>query len=124
MYDRNVSPVGWYVGSYLIRFTEIDDKNKHELERRFLTWENTVIVKAKNMNEAYKKIVKIAKTSTAPYRGEGTGVPVQWVYEGVTELLPIYEDMEDGAEIMWAEHAPSKLKNIRKRVKSLDDFKQ
>ena len=24
-YDKNVSPVGWYIGSYLLRFVELDD---------------------------------------------------------------------------------------------------
>jgi len=124
MYDKNISPVGWYVGSYLLRFIELNDKKKNNPEERFLTWENTVLVKAKNMKEAYSKIEKIGKSYTAPYKGGTEGVPVQWVFEGVTELLPIYEKIEDGSEIMWAEHGARKLKNLRKLVRPLNEFYQ
>lgn len=123
-YDKNISPVGWYVGSYLIRFIELEDNNNYDSEARFLSWENTVIVKAENMDEAYNKIVELAQLTTAPYKGGEKGVPVQWIFEGVTELLPIYEEIEDGAEIMWAEHLPRKLKNLKKLVKPYDEFLQ
>lgn len=124
MNDKNTSPVGWYVGSYLLRFVELEDKNNSDPEERFLSWENTIIVKAKSFNDAYKKVVKVAKSNTKPYRGGEKGIPVQWVFEGVTELLPIYEELEDGSEIMWAEHTPRKLKNLRKLVRERDDLKQ
>ena len=122
-YDRNVSPVGWYVGAYVIRFTERADKRKHDLENRFLTWENWVLVKARSIDAAYDKVVKIAKGDTKPYKGGPDGIAVQWIFEGVTELLPVYEQIEDGSEIMWAERT-AKLKNIRKRVKKKAEFHQ
>ena len=124
MNDKNISPVGWYVGSYLIRFIELSEEGSEDLENRFLTWENTIIVKASNLEEAYDKVVKVANEGTTPYKGGPDGVPVQWVLEGVTSLLPIYEELEDGAEIMWAEHNPKKLKNIRKMVTPKEGFKQ
>jgi len=123
MYDKNISPIGWYVGSYLIRFVELEDNYNFDPERRFLSWENTVIVKANSLDEAYKKIEQIGKSDTRPYKGGPEGVPVQWVYEGVTELLPIYDELEDGAEIMWCERKPRKLKNLKKLVGKLADFK-
>lgn len=49
---------------------------------------------------------------------------MQWVFEGVTEVLPIYEELEDGAEIMWAERGPRKLRNIRKRGLQKDEIYQ
>ena len=124
MNDKNISPVGWYVGSYIIRFIELSEEGNEDLENRFLTWENTIIVKASNLEEAYDKVVKVANEATTPYKGGPDGVPVQWVLEGVTSLLPIYEELEDGAEIMWAEHNPKKLKNIRKMVTPKEGFKQ
>ena len=123
MSDKNISPVGWYVGAYLLRFIELEDKDNFDPERRFLSWENTVIVKAKNLDEAYKKIEKIGKSDTKSYKGGPEGVPVKWIYEGITELLPIYEELEDGSEIMWGERKPRKLKNLKKLVYKLADFK-
>jgi len=124
MNDKNKSPVGWYVGSYLIRFIELENGDNDDTEERFTSWENTIIVKACDLDEAYNKVIDFAKMDTNPYRGGPDGVPVQWVLEGVTELLPIYNELEDGAEIMWAEHAPRKLKNLRKLVKARNEFRQ
>ena len=124
-YDKNISPVGWYIGSYLIRFIELDEKDNDDLEKRFHSWENTVIVKANSMEEAFEKIEIIAKSEEEPYKGGPKGISVQWVYEGITELLPIYEELEDGAEVMWGEHSPRKLKNLRSIAsRSVSKFKQ
>src|SRR6185503_20197472 len=100
-FTNSISPVGWYVGSYLIRFIELDAANNNDAEERFHSWENTVIVKANDFKEAYEKVLKIAEATTTPYRGGDNGIFVQWVFEGITDLLPIYEELEDGAEIMW-----------------------
>ena len=124
MHDQNISPVGWYVGSYLIRFIELDEEGNDNPEDRFIAWENTRIIKASNLDEAYDKLVKEAKLDSKPYKGGPEGVPVQWVFEGVTELLPIYEELEDGSEIMYREYNRTKLKNLRKAVKGKNEFKQ
>jgi hypothetical protein len=120
--SKNVSPVGWYVGSYLLRFVELEKITIPT--SRFLTWENTTIVKARTLNEAYDKVVRIAQGHTKPYKGGIKGVPVRWLFEGLTELLPIYEKLEDGSEIMWAEHSPRTLKNIRSSGKTKKQFHQ
>ena len=36
---RNVFPVGWYVGSYVVRFIELDEAGNDGLERAFLVWD-------------------------------------------------------------------------------------
>jgi hypothetical protein len=124
MDNQNISPVGWYIGSYLLRFIEIEQVNNDDPEVRFLSWENTILVKANNLDEAYDKVVDHAKVETEPYKGGPNGVPVKWVFEGVTELLPIYEQLEDGAEIMWCERRPTKLKNLRRKVRKRGEFSQ
>jgi hypothetical protein len=124
-YDKNISPVGWYIGTYLIRFIELNEDGNDDLEKRFHSWESTVIVKANSMEEAFNKIEGIAKEEEEPYKGGPNGIPVQWVYEGITELLPIYEELADGAEVMWGEHKPRKLKKLRSMAsRSVASFKQ
>lgn len=123
-HDKNISPVDWYVASYLIRFTEINDPNNEDPEEMFISWENTIIVRATNLDEAYDKAVKIALETTEPYLGGPDATPVQWVFEGITELLPIYEELNDGAEIMWAKYRPRKLKNLQKQVRKRNEFRQ
>lgn len=123
--SQNISPIGWYVGSYVLRFIELREPGNNNPHRRFLTWENTILVKARNLDHAYDKVVAIAKEHTKPYKGgPAPGVDVQWVFEGVTELLPIYEELEDGAEIMWSEHPSHTLKTIRSWAKTKKKFYQ
>ena len=57
--SKNIAPYGWYVGSYLSRFIALAEDGNDDPERRFLTWENTVLVRASDLDEAYDKIVKI-----------------------------------------------------------------
>ena len=121
--DKNVSPVGWYVGTYQLRFVELAHAFNEDPNHKFLCWKNTVIVRAEDLNQAYDKVVAIGMQSTAPYKGGPDGVDVQWLFEGVIELLPIYEELEDGAEIMWGE-STKMLKSMRKDVCSKDELHQ
>lgn len=123
-YDRNTSPVGWYVGAYLLRFMELRDPMRNDPERRFLSWENTVLVRATSFDEAFEKVETVGKGNATRYRGGPDGVPVKWQYLGITELLPIYEEIEDGAEIAWSENSGRTLKSLRKLVKSKRELKQ
>jgi len=117
-HDPNRSPVGWYVGSYLLRFIEIGAAGNNDPRRRFLSWENTVLVKARSFDDAYAKVTKIGRAKTRPYRGGPDGTPVRWIFEGVTDVLPVYEKIQHGAEIIWAERTPRTLKTLRQLVKS------
>jgi hypothetical protein len=112
----DVSPVDWYVGTYQLRFIELSDRRKNDPKRRFLCWENTVLVKARNIREAHRKVVKVGEAHSKPYKGGPDAVDVQWLFEGVIDLLPVYEEIEDGSEIMWAERTRT-LEGMRKLAK-------
>lgn len=113
--DKNKSPVGWYVGSYLLRHLEINSDDNEDPEKKFLGWENTVLVKANNKLEAYDKIERIGKDHDYPYKGGAEGVDVRFEFLGVTSVLAIYNEIEDGAEIMWHE-TTRKLKNLKSMI--------
>ncbi len=81
-------------------------------------------MKADNLDQAYDKAMKVAREATKPYRGGPNGVPVQWKLVGITELLPIYEELEDGCEIAWVARGPRKLKNLKKMVRPKGKFRQ
>ena len=117
------SPVGWYVGSYLLRFIELEAAGNDDPDADFLVWENTVIVEAGDLDEAFRKIEAIGLQHTEPYKGGHDGVPVRWVFEGITELLPVYERLQDGAEIMWAERESVKLGALRAQSMSLEEIR-
>jgi hypothetical protein len=117
-FDSTLSPVGWYYGSYLLRFVELDEPGNEDPERRFVCWENTVIVRAKTLAEAWQKVVKLARSECRPYRGGKEAARVQWKFVGIRHLVPIYEPLEDGAEIAWKPYAPRKLKTLRQMVQA------
>jgi hypothetical protein len=123
-HDKNKSPVGWYLGSYLLRFIEIMDEGINDPEARFVSWENTVLVKASSIESAYSKTEKIGKANSTPYRGGTKGIPVQWEFVGITQVLPIYEAIADGSELAWCERAPRKLKNLQRLVVSKAAIRQ
>jgi len=118
-YDKNVSPVGWYVASVLMRL-EWDDENKSNLNRRCLAWENTILIKAKSPSQAYAKAIKEGK-----FQEEGGDIwevdnearKAKWRFEGLTSLLPIYDELEDGAEIIWTPHENRSVKKVKSWVK-------
>jgi hypothetical protein len=73
---------------------------------------------------AYDKVTAVARGHTEPHKGcAPPGVEVKWVFEGVSQLLPIYEEIEDGSELMWSEYT-RKLKNVRKKVRTKGQFHQ
>lgn len=123
-YDKNISPVGWYVGSYLLRFIEIEDADNQNPNRCYLVWENTIILQADNLDDAYDKLVEHAMTETEPYKGGLKAVPVKWEFEGVTQLSPIYEKLLHCTEIMYEEYENRQLKTVRNWVRSKGEFSQ
>jgi glutaredoxin len=118
---KHISPYGWYIASYLLRFIIISDKNKNKPNKKFSAWENTILVKSKNSVEAYKKAEKIAKSETIPYINVN-GQKVKWIFEGFTFFLPVYEKIEDGSEILWRVHEDKKLKKIKSMVRKKNEL--
>jgi len=45
-----------------------------------------------------------------------------WRFEGLTSLLPIYEELGDGAEVMWRKYANRTVKTIQALAKSRKDL--
>jgi hypothetical protein len=118
--EVNLSPVGWYATSVLIR-AGFGENEKTNLNSRCLAWENYLIIKAKDPDEAYEKAIKLGKAHADKY-SNSDGEIVTWVFEGLTMLVPIYEELEDGAEIGWSEHKNTAVKTIKSLVKSKDDL--
>lgn len=121
--DSDISPVGWYLATYQLRFIELAHTANNDPERRFLIWENTILVKASGIDEAYDKAVTFGLENTSPYKGGPAGVDVQWVFEGIIDLLPIYEELGDGSEVAWGEYKRA-LKTIRRRAISKEEARQ
>lgn len=119
MTKQGYSPVGWYVVSALLRF-EFDHQDKSNPNRKCSVWENGYLVKAKSPSEAYDKGVALAKADK--FRAEYRGKPGKWIYVGVSGLVPIYEKLNDGAEILWTDWGKHSAKASAQRVWTKKDL--
>ena len=117
---RNKTPYGWWIASYVQR---MEWKNARPVTNRSrcLYWQNTVILKAKDREIAFRKAKALAKgnaTKKWELLGDPPGRLGRWVFEGLTSLLPIYEPLEDGAEVLWREYSNKTLGALRRRIKA------
>jgi hypothetical protein len=114
---RNRSPHGWWIASYLERF-EYHDENRRNPGRRCLAWENTILVKARDREAAWRKALAWGRLSNGNEASNvRTGRKGVWRFEGLTSLLPVYDALADGAELMWTEHSGRTVRSIRAMVK-------
>jgi hypothetical protein len=120
-WSKNISPVDWYVAFILVRF-EWYDEDKSHTSRRCLAWENQILIKANNPEEAYAKAIELGEAQEE--NGEMWEVgnkerkrKGRWRFEGLTSLIPLYDELQDGAEISWKEHKNCTVKKIQSRVK-------
>lgn len=114
------SPINWYIAGIMIRF-EGDGENQINSNRRCLAWENQHLIKAENPDEAYVKALKIGKKSASKYVNT-EGENVKRIFEGLTMLIPVYEELEDGAEIMWTKRENKAVKKIKKQIRSKENL--
>jgi hypothetical protein len=83
-----------------------------------LVWVNIHLIKASSAKEAYSKALKKGKEHNARYRAGDEGRPAQWVFRGLRQLLPIYEKIADGAEIMFETYEDVPVSAAKKMVRS------
>jgi uncharacterized protein DUF4288 len=119
---RNRTRHGWWIAAYVERF-EYYDEDRRNLNRRCLAWENTILIKARNRDEAWRKAIAQGKLSEGNEAWDSeTGRKGAWHFEGLTSLLPIYDRLEHGAEIIWVEHAGRTVRRIRALVKKKEEL--
>jgi hypothetical protein len=111
---RNQSPTGWWI------FCEVQQwvPTKSATTKRFPVWENMRLMRARNREQAYKKAFRLAKAGM-PSRTVGG----QWRFAGISLLLPVHEELEDGAEILWTDHGTISAKKLKRLIKSKRDLR-
>ena len=109
---RNQSRSGWWI------FREVQQwvsrrQQKLTGDSRCLVWENTRLIRARNRDEAFRKATRLGQAGHPSQTLGG-----EWRFAGISMLLPVYEDIEDGAEILWVDRGQMPVRSIRKLVKS------
>lgn len=115
----------WYIVEIIEKCEPVERNETQEL-RRVTTWGNHHLIKADSPEKAFEKAVKLGKE--AEYKFTNTDkIEMEWIFVGIGEILPIYEDIEDGAELMWNDYGfisnrrtmrmPYKKKELMKLIK-------
>ena len=84
--------------------------------RRATTWGNYILINAPTPSKAFDKAVKVGKSESYTFKGRDQ--KMKWKFAGIGDILPIYEDIEDVAEIMWRDYGNIRAKRIDKIVQT------
>ena len=95
--DHTRSKTGWWIGSYIERFDNPEEPSDVPL---FVN-ENFILLRAVHFDEAFSKMEAYRDVS-GPF-SSWRGRKGQWSFVGFSTLLPVYEDFEDGCEVLWKE---------------------
>lgn len=95
----SVENTKWFIAEIIEKCEPVNRNETQEL-RRVQTWGNFHIIKAETPKIAYDKAVKIGKDAEYKFTNSDN-LEMEWIFIGIGNLLPIYEDIEDGSEIMW-----------------------
>ena len=74
---------------------------------------NTRLLRARNREEAYRKAMKLGRAGYPSKTRDG-----EWRFAGISMLLPVHEEIEDGAEILWKDRGRLSVKKIKSLTKS------
>ena len=114
---RNRSPDGWWIASYVER-TCWDDEPLDDDTVRSRVWENTIILQADDREAAYEKAVRLASKDESVFDdGNINGRKGFWRFAGLSSLVAIYDELEDGAEVTWIDHGVMSFREIKRMVK-------
>ena len=89
----------WFIVEIIEKYEPVERNEKQDL-RRVTTWGNHHLIKAKSPEKAFDKAVKLGKEKNYKFVNSDK-MEMESIFVGIGELLPIYEDIEDGAELMW-----------------------
>ena len=110
----------WYIVEIIEKCEPVNRIESQEL-RRVTTWGNHHLIKANSPEEAYEKAIKIGKEGEYKFFNENK-VEMEWIFVGIADLIPIYEDIEDGAEIMWTDYGSISDRKARKKAQTKDQL--
>lgn len=100
----------------IIEICEPANAESSDDSKRVTTWGSYILINAPTPSKAFDKAVKIGKIGAYSFKSRGK--IMKWKFAGIGDLLPIYEDLKDGSEIMWRDYGNIRAKRIDKIVKT------
>jgi hypothetical protein len=93
--DTDTGSLAWYMAELVVRIM-VEGEDHVVIHRNF------VLLKAPNDEAAHRRADELGRDYETTYANP-VGAKVELVFDGIAELLPVYEDLEDGAEVWYTE---------------------
>lgn len=90
-----ISRTGWWIAGLL---------EKHSNSDRAPYWNNYRLIRAEDWRTAFRRATEMGEAAA---RVGNEAFPGRQEFIGITDLLPIYDELEDGAELLWQELWPN-----------------
>jgi hypothetical protein len=108
----NRNHTGWWI------FEEVEQWVSNRQKRlsptsRYLVRLNLRLVQAKSREVAHRKAMKFGAAGMPSKTNGG-----EWRFVGISMLLPVYDRIEDGAEILWKGDKMMSVASIKKLVRT------
>ncbi|MEI6788556.1 MAG: DUF4288 domain-containing protein [bacterium] len=113
----------WFLAGLLERFQR-DDEKAQNVNRRCFVWENLYLIEAEDMSAAYDKAIRLGRNecrNISPSK-DNAGHKGRWVFDGISELIPIYEDIQDEAELLWTEFMNISVKRAKRMARTKKEW--
>ena|SRR5882724_13655728 len=108
----NRNHTGWWIFEEVQRWVS-NRRKKPGSANRCLVYLNLRVLRARSREEAYRKAIKFGRAGM-PSKTHGG----EWRFAGISMLLPIYDKIEDGSEILWETKRMMTVGRIKRLVKS------
>jgi hypothetical protein len=92
---------GWYI-SREIHCLESMSGRRADRSKECVAWERLILIEARNPDDAYRKAVTNARLSEREVDISGRKGFVK--FRGFLDLVYVYVELRDGAELMWQEY--------------------
>ena len=110
----------WFLVEMIVKIEPLDNDTFRE-SRRVTTWGNYYLFNAKTPLQAYNKGMRDGKYNNHTYKDQdGTIMKVEFI--GIGDLLPVYENIEDGAEILWHDYGKISARRSIGLVKTKEEL--
>ncbi|MGH1366723.1 MAG: DUF4288 domain-containing protein [Calditrichia bacterium] len=111
---ENAPECQWFFADVVLEIT-VEDAEKNVVHI------NTHLVRAQTAEQAFKKAKSLGMQQEDRYLNS-SGKNVEVRFRGLSELLPIYEDLTDGAEIWFKEKIGLSEEDVRAMVMRKQDL--
>lgn len=99
---------GWYLAEIVMKLT-VDGDTRNEVHQ------NLFLIQAETPDESYAKAMKCGKDEETSYENPA-GKTVHVTFEGLSDLVDIEGELEDGAELMFHRRVNVSEKRLRTLV--------